>query len=237
MKKHTAFAILLLLTNIHQLFAHALWIETEETNKKNTSQEIKVFYGEYNNGIIEKTADWYSDVNELELWLTTPQGKKSLVPYETKENHLFAQFIPKDDGEYILSVSHRAKDLGGDYIYQFNTTAKILVGKSTTNPAISNDVYVTINNKNLKKVGDVIKGTVFIKGKTAPKETTVEVVSPQGWSKEFKTNESGEFEFPSIGKGIYFLEASITEDASGEHHGKKYNHIWRCGTTTLKVVE
>ncbi len=234
MKKQTLFVIILLLTSINQLFAHALWIETEETSKKNSSHEVKVFYGEYKHGIIEKTADWYSNLNELKLWLTTPQGEKSLVPYEMKENHLVAQFTPKANGSYLLSISHTAKDLGGDYIYQFNTTAKVLVGKSTTNPVMSNDVYVTINN-NLNKGNDIIKGTVFIKGKIAPKETAVEVVSPEGWSKQFTTNESGEFEFPVMEKGTYFFEASTIEDAYGEHYGKKYNHIWRCGTTTTLV--
>lgn len=230
------FAIAALVFTSSHLFAHALWMETNEVGTKNSPHEVSIFYGEYAHGIKEHTADWYSDVTQLEIWLISPDNKKTKLTPEKKESSLVTTFTPTQEGMYTLTITHQAKDLGGDYVYQFNTAAHVRVGKTTDATAsLDHEIYVFLDTKNTNKKAESVKGTVFINGKAAPKNTTIEIASPTGWVKEVKTTDEGTFEFSPLELGLYFLEASYTEDKTGEHHGKPYNHIWKCATQLVRI--
>ena len=52
--KKSIITLLFLFFIASQSFAHYLWIETNATGKIGQTQEIKIFYGEYTYGVIEK---------------------------------------------------------------------------------------------------------------------------------------------------------------------------------------
>src|SRR5690349_17315106 len=130
-----------------QLHAHALWIETASTGKKGQAQDVKVFYGEYASKELEETGKWYSDVKDFTLWLTVPGKEKVQLNTTAGTNFFSASFTPEEDGIYLLTVSHEAKDLGGATKYEFSSVAAVAVGKSNTvdHLSIPNSIKVAAN--------------------------------------------------------------------------------------------
>lgn len=232
-----ALMIAALVASQANVWAHALWIETENNGKAGVAHEVKVFYGEYAEGEIEPLEAWYSDVKEFELWLVAPNGKKTLLERTPQANHYLATFTPSHEGTYTLAISHSARDLGGKYLYQFNTSAQVLVGQEAGGAdigSIHNELLVVPDKLASVKQNKLIKGRVFFKGKPAA-EISLEVASPTGWTRKLKTDEHGFFAFEALWEGAYLLEASFTEKVSGEHHGQVYENFWRCGTVMVEV--
>lgn len=226
-------ASVLLLFVSSEIFAHALWIETNATGRKGQAQEIKVFYGEYAEFSPEKVKDWYSDVKDFTLWLVTPDGQKTKLTATAAENYFAASFTPDKDGQYTLLISHDAKDLGKTTLYQFNTSAIVTVGaaKVLSTEANSNPLKFSLQQARLNQ--PVALQAFF---KNAPSEkVNITVFSPRGWTKELKGNSSGMAEFVPEWKGKYMIEVSRTDEAKGEHHGKEYTGIWRCATYLVDV--
>lgn len=89
---------LLAIFSTGQLFAHALWIETNTIGKSGQQHEIKVFYGEYVNNEKEKIEKWYSDVKDFSLWLTAPGKEKVKLNTIAKDDYFSANFTPEKEG-------------------------------------------------------------------------------------------------------------------------------------------
>ncbi|WP_200977551.1 DUF4198 domain-containing protein [Echinicola sp. 20G] len=232
--KFSLLLALALFVNLGCAMAHALWIETEVVGKKGQQQEVKIFYGEYAEGMIEKVGDWYSDVKEFELWLIDPAGNKTALKTTEGEDHFTAYFTPEMDGVYRLQIGHSAKDLGGDYIYQFNTASQVWVGKGqpTVKEETATDLALILTAQKEKSLKTPLEFKVLFKGE--PQEgVSVSVVSPTGWAKTYETDEEGNVTVETPWKGQYIIEATDTEETSGEHYGAAYNFIWRCATQSI----
>ena len=219
-------------------FAHALWIQTATNGKAGQKQTIKIVYSEPDDKP-EKLADWYSDVKEFELWVTTPDKKKIKLETVAGEDHFTADFTPETDGVYTLSISKSAKDLGGSTIYQFNASAIVKVGKSLTGNDASfnaNEINVFADASKSYKVNQPMILTTFFKDKPTQK-LHVAIASPSGWNKNLSSNAQGVAEFTPIWPGTYKVESSTSEEATGEHFGKPYKSIWRCATLLVDVTK
>lgn len=232
------FFTLLLMATTGQLFAHALWIETKSTGKKGSNQEVKVFYGEYVTNERDSVAKWYSDVKDFSLWLTTPSKEKIKLGTTAGSNFYSANFIPKEDGIYLLTVVHEAKELGGTTKYEFSSLATVAVGKATIvdGGAITNQLYASAVDAKIHKANTPVKIKAILDGK-ALADKNVTVFSPEGWSKEYKTDESGHFEFSPLWAGRYVIEVSDFKKTTGEHHGENYTAIWQGATSSLEVIK
>ncbi|GAB3656753.1 hypothetical protein GCM10028791_28820 [Echinicola sediminis] len=226
--------IVALLMNINAVMAHALWIETSLVGKKGKEQQVKVYYGEYEAGVVEKVGDWYSDVQDFELWLIDPDGNKTVLATQVGEDHFTASFTPESDGVYRLQIGHSAKDLGGEYLYQFNTATQVWVGKAQEADlkGAQTDLALLLSDPVKKKQQEALSFKTYFKGQ--PKAgVSVAVVSPEGWSKSYESDENGAVVIDTPWKGQYLIEATYTEETKGEHHGAAYNFIWRCATQSI----
>ena len=225
-------ALLLVLFNSTG-FAHALWIEAEPQGALGKSHAVKIFYGEYAEKEFEKTDKWYSDVNTFVLWLTAPDGNKVQINYSKAGDHYAATFTPALEGIYILTTSHSAKQVDGGYVYQFNASAAINVGKSkvAAQNVPGNELYLE-PVKNGKGNFGIVKA--YYKGQPAA-DITITVSGPTGWSKNFKTDKNGVLEFEPLWKGTYALEGFYTSEEKGSHFNVAYEHIWRCATLRLNL--
>jgi uncharacterized GH25 family protein len=214
-------------------FAHALWIETESQGSLGKSHAVKIFYGEYAEKEFEKTDKWYSDVNTFHLWLIAPDGNKIQLNYSSSGDHYAATFIPGLEGVYILTTSHSAKDVDAGYVYQFNASATINVGKLkvVTQSLPGNELYLEPVT-NGKHNSGVVKA--YFKGQPAA-DITITVSGPTGWSKNFKTDKNGMLEFEPLWKGTYALEGFYTSEENGNHFNVAYQHIWRCASLRLDL--
>lgn len=228
----------LLIASSSELFAHALWIETNTKGKVGVSQEVKIFYGEYVSDERDSIAKWYSDVKDFSLWLTAPGKEKIKLSTKPGTNFYSASFTPENDGVYILTIVHEAKELGGTTKYEFSSLATVAVGNAEkiATATVSNPLYVSVVDAKIYKANSTVKITAMLDGKPLS-EKNVSVFSPEGWSKEYKTAKDGTFEFSPIWTGLYVIEASDFEKTAGQHHGKNYTSAWRGATSSFAVVK
>lgn len=227
---------LLLITTAPQLFAHALWIETNTAGKIGQSQEVKVYYGEYVNNEREETAKWFSDVKSFSLWLTAPGKEKIKLNTIEGSNFYAAKFTPEKDGVYFLTVLHEAKELGGTTKYEFSSIATITVGKVSLIDFtyISNGLKVSVNEAKTYQTNATVKIKAELNGKPLANKH-ISVFSPEGWAKEYTTDQNGNVEFKPIWPGRYVLEVSNYEKTTGEHYGKTYSAAWQGATSSFEV--
>lgn len=225
-------ACLLNLVLFSTAFSHALWIETAGNGTIGKTQEIKIFYGEYAEKEFEETTKWYSDVNTFTLWLTAPDGTKQQLVCKAADKAFTASFTPAKEGVYVLTVGHNAKDIAGTVVYQFNASAIVEVkGSGTDNVnAVSNNELYLLPSKDAKGKVGIVKA--FFKGKPAAK-ITITVSGPEGWSKNFETDENGVLQFDLLWQGWYALEGFYTTQEKGNINDKPYEKIWRCATVRV----
>lgn len=227
---------LVLIATANQLFAHALWIETKTTGKIGQSQEVKVYYGEYATNEREETTKWFSDVKEFSLWLTAPGKEKIKLNTTAGSNFYTANFTPEKDGVYILTVVHEAKELGGTTKYEFSSIATVAVGKTTAIDftSIANSIKVSASEAKTYKTNTTVQIKAELNGMPLAKKH-VSVFSPEGWAKEYTTDENGIVSFNPLWPGRYVLEVSNYQKTTGDHYGKTYNAVWQGATSSLEV--
>lgn len=228
----------LVLINAANLLAHALWIQTAPVGKAGQKQTIKILYSEPNEKP-EKVSEWYSDVKDFQLWLTTPDNKKTKLAAVAGEDSYTAEFTPDQEGVYTVSVGHTSKDLGGKTVYQFNASALVKVGKSLSgNEAAfnSNDLSVFVDQSKVYKANKPMTVKAVYK-KNASEKLYLTVSSPSGWSKSIETNDQGVAEFVPIWPGTYYIEASKSWKEAGTHNGKEYAGFWRAATVLVEVAK
>ena len=233
-----SFLILIFLVfNVIDVYAHALWLETNPTGKKGQKHTVSVLYAEPGD-TPEKIQDWYSDVKSFELWLIGPEQQKTRLSVTPAQNRFTAEFTPDKEGTYTLAVGHSAKDLGGTTKYQFNATAAVSVGKvASVSVAHPNELNVSVSEAG---TGYVVGKPIALAGMFIEKpadKLRVAVHSPSGWNKEIQTNTNGIAEFTPLWPGRYYVEASKTDKMAGEQDGKPYQSVWRCATYVIDVVE
>ncbi|MES2627571.1 MAG: DUF4198 domain-containing protein [Bacteroidota bacterium] len=217
--------------------AHALWIETSQAGKQGVAQEIRVYYGEYAAGELEEVSKWYSDVASFSLWLVTPSGQKTQLKTTSKDNHHQATFVPFEKGQYIVTVVHQAKDLGGSTKYEFSSNAVVTIESPTLQidpKAIPNGIVISAKESKTHELNQPVVVLAHLNGIPMANQN-VSIMSPEGWSKEYKTNEQGELTFTPIWKGRYVIEVSHTDKTPGEHNGQPYKATWQGATTSLLV--
>ena len=222
---------------ISNSFAHALWIETPVNGKIGQRHQVEIYYGEYAANERDSVAKWYSDVKNFTLWLSAPGKEKVKLETTAGVNSFSANFIPEEDGLYVLSISHEAKDLGGTTKYEFLSSAKVAVGKTGNyDPASTPELTLTTSESKAYKQNREVKLLASLDGKPLAKKK-VSVFSPEGWTKEFTSNENGEVIFTPQWSGRYVVEVSNFEKKAGEHNGKNYTAAWQGATSSFVVTK
>lgn len=215
--------------------AHSLWIETAATGKAGERQNVKLFYGEYGQNERDEFSKWHSDLPELSLWLTGPDGKKEKLELTKSANFLEAKFTPEKDGAYTLAVSHKSKDLSGTYQLEFLASATVSVGKTAVQPdATANTSELKVLPAGMTRVNKPVSVKVWLKG--APKAgLTVLLFSPAKWGQELTTDADGSVTFTPLWPGKYMIEATASTPGPGEYNGNKYTGLWQGATYTFEV--
>jgi hypothetical protein len=218
-------------------FAHALWIETKATGTKGKSQEISIYFGEYSDNDITKTAKWFSDIKDFSLVVITPSKKEIKLSSTALENNYQAFFTPDEDGVYTVVMHHVVKDVYGTMKLDYNSSATVTVGNASKgNEATANTNIISLFSKDVttaKKDGKITVNALY-ETKIA-KSQKMKVIAPNGWEKELWSNENGEISFTPLWSGNYMVEFAYTEKNAGEHNGKKYEEVWKMATYLITV--
>ncbi|WP_149915346.1 DUF4198 domain-containing protein [Sphingobacterium cavernae] len=212
--------------------AHALWIETIPLGAKGKEQELKIYYGEYSEGLIEPLDKWYSDVKDFKIYVLSPSKKKTELLKAPVTDYYKATFTPSEEGTHIVYIEHPAKDTYKTTAFEFLAMAKVQLGNITPTP-LGLSLTIDLDPK-YYKVGDLINAKIMRNNEIFV-NAEVEVVLPDGWVKKFKTNNSGIISFSAPLKGKYLLEVTDTENKDTNWFGTTIDKIWRVNTVVIFV--
>lgn len=237
--KKSILTILFVVAVSVQSFAHYLWIETAPTGTLNQEQEIKVFFGEYTYGLIEKVnEEAFSTVRNFTLWVLDSDGKKTTLKVTAKENYYVAYFTPTLNGTYTVLLNNDSIGVidyteydFGIFKTHYHSVATFLVGATATETLVQNDKGIAL--KYGTTTSDKVKLQVIYKNKALAKNE-VKVYVSDLWSKTLETDEDGFISFKLPWKTKYIVETTVKEEVSGSYKGKAYEFIWHCATTCIK---
>lgn len=214
--------------------AHAIWIETALKGTKDKEQEVRVYLGEYAENERDSVAAWFSNLKDLQLYVTGPDGKRQQINLKADGDHYEGNFIPSADGNYTLSIHHTVADVYGETKIEYYASATVMVGKTGPSTLTSSTALAIVPGSEEPKSLQSIPVSVFYEGQPAA-AARVEISSPDGWVKGIQGNERGEAAFKPIGKGQYMLEAIKTEKTTGSHNGKPYKTVRHLVTHCIYV--
>jgi len=227
----TFLAAALLLTS--QIFAHAIWIETDLNAVKGKNHTAKVFFGEYGGNERDTVANWFSDLNKLSVWLVTPGGEKKQLEAKPTLTAIDVDFTPETDGIYKLLIYHVVKDLHGKAKIEYNASATIVAGKAAKEAANSNEVALQWNAEKAVNIHKALPLTVLVNGK--PAKEPVEIVLPGTEGQKFTSDEKGLVTFTPAKPGKYMVEIMHNDKVEGTHNDKPYTSVWKIATECIDV--
>jgi len=218
--------------------AHYLWIETNDNGTLGQAQEVRVHYGEYTYGVIEKVeGEAFPLVSKFTLWVIAPDGTKTELNTEAMEDHYLASFTPSQKGVYTIALNNNEIDVidyteydFGIFKTHYHSTAKVQVGTDGDTKTINPDGIVV---KQLENNGEKIKLQVLYKGKPIAKNELKVYVSDL-WTKTLYTDDNGEVSFALPWNTKYIVETTTKEEIPGTYNGDDYEFIWHCATYCIK---
>lgn len=217
--------------------AHYLWVETSSTGELNKEQAIKVHFGEYTYGVIEKVGDdAFNAVKDFTLYVIDPKGKRTALEVTAQMDHYSASFTPQKKGTYTVVLDNDQIDVidytkydFGIFRTHYNSMAKVQVGEGEANTAAQNESGIAIQ----RLVADSgVKLLVTYKGEPLV-ENEVKVFVADQWSKTLETDENGTVSFDLPWESKYIVETTIKEEVPGQFRGEDYEFIWHCATTCI----
>ena len=237
MKKLIA-TLLLITLPVLSVSAHYLWIETNGNGTLGQAQEVRVHYGEYTYGVIEKVeGEAFPAVSKFTLWVIAPDGTKTELNTKAKEDHYLASFTPSQNGVYTIALNNNEIDVidytqydFGIFKTHYHSTAKVLVGTDGDTKTANPEGIVV---KQLENDGEKIKLQVVYKGEPLAKNELKVYVSDL-WSKTLYTDNNGEVSFALPWDTKYIVETTTKEEIPGTYNGDDYEFIWHCATYCIK---
>ena len=222
-------------------FAHYMWLETNRTGNLNQEQEVRVYYGEYTYGVIEKVnGENFPAVSNFQLWLIQPDGEKIALKTSAEEDYYVGYFTPSSNGTYTVSLNNTEIDVldytqwdFGIFKPQYHSTAKVQVGDDTSDTFDSNGKGIVI--RELANDNDSISLQVLYKGAPLSKHE-FKIYVADLWSKTLETDENGTVHLSLPWKTKYTMETTFEERVPGRFQGKDYEFIWHCATYCINLT-
>jgi uncharacterized GH25 family protein len=235
MKTKISLLALFLAFSISKVSAHALWIETASKGKKGQSQEVKVFFGEYESNQPDSAAKWFSNLKEFQLVLTAPNGNTKVLAASPDILFYKASFTPDQDGTYKISIVHEVAAVYEKAKIEYYAFVDVAVGTLKINTIFPAGAALTIRpTKNALKGGETAAYEV-IYNKTPFANQKLTVVGPDKKGQPTETDSQGKFTFKTAAKGNYFIEAFTEDKTPGKLNGQDYEKTWHLVTYTTKV--
>ena len=236
--KKILFTFLLVAFASIKSFAHYLWIETNPNGQVGVEQDIKVYFGEYTYGVIEKVkGDAFPNVKEFTLWVVDVNGNKTALEVSAKKDYYLAKFTPTSKGTYSVILNNNNIDVidytqydFGIFKTHYHSVTKIQVGKTTSETVAVNNDGITV--KDISKNKEEITLQVLFKNKPLPKNE-LKVFVADLWSKTLETDENGIVSFKLPWKTKYIVETTTKEEVPGTYKGEDYEFIWHCVTYSI----
>jgi hypothetical protein len=241
MKTKISLLFFFLAFSISSAFAHALWIETASTGKKGQTQEVKVFFGEYESNEPDSAAKWFSNLKEFSLVLTAPNGTTKVLTTAPDVHFFKASFTPDQAGFYRLSIVHEVAAVYEHAKIEYYTYADVFVTQGESvgegpkySPPFPKNALFTVHLDSAPENGK-LASPEFVFNKLALENQNVTIINPEQKKQELKTDASGKCNFKVEQNGKYFIEAFKEDKTPGKLNGKDYDKVWHLVTYTTQV--
>lgn len=217
-------------------FPHYIWIEIPQKTEPGKKTGIRIYYGEYNEGIREKAGERLEEMNGVELFITSPSGKIMHPELEKRSDHFFAAVLLPEKGDYRIWAINAKREVMDWSKYHIGIV-KPMYYASVVLQTSGNTFPLPADTSNLLISQQAGKQPSFkITFKNSPlKDAKVSVHAPGEWSKETKTDQDGYFSFLPFGKGIHVIECIYSEPVEGNFKDKKFEAIRHRATTTVII--
>ncbi|MCV9386129.1 DUF4198 domain-containing protein [Reichenbachiella ulvae] len=216
-------------------FAHFMWIETEATGKQGVTQEIKVYFGEYNYGVYEEVGgESFDKMKDFQLWVVDPAGKKQVLTTEARDKYYLARYTPQTEGTFTVILDNDQIDVVDYSQYDFgifkthyHAMAEINVGGEASLTADQNESGLSIQR--VPSDDDTVKLQLSFLGKPLA-ESEVSVFISDQWKKEIYTDKEGFVTFTLPWSTKYIVGVTKKEEVPGQFRGEDYEFVWNCVT-------
>ncbi|MDC6362567.1 MULTISPECIES: DUF4198 domain-containing protein [Flavobacteriaceae] len=232
-------ALMLLLFGMATANAHYLWIETEGNGTLGQPHEVRVHFGEYTYGVIEKVkGEAFPSVSKFTLWVIAPDGSKIELKTTPEEEYYLAHFTPNENGVYTVVMNNNEIDVidytqydFGIFKTHYHSTAKVQIGNTDADTKTANPNGIVV--KQLTHNGNEVKLQVLYKGQPLAKNE-LQIYVADLWSKTLHTDDNGEVSFALPWNTKYIVETTTKEEVPGSYKGEDYQFIWHCATYCIK---
>lgn len=239
-------------------WAHFLWIETPPVVATGNKASIKIYFGEYNEGLREVRGGRLDERRGTELSVINPSGKVSgpFSSLRTHKNSFVAKFFAKAPGFYDL-VATDAQSPVVDYTQYdigivrpiFYTRARLLSFQEGAlseraqipQPVLDLDIIPLTRHLDIRTgtfgpaAGQEVVFRVFFKGKPFAGRAKINIHAPNGWSWGGGVDAEGIGRFTPLWPGLYVIDVVYKEKVPGKFAGKVYEAVRHRSTLSLVV--
>ncbi|MFQ5715822.1 MAG: DUF4198 domain-containing protein [Nitrospinales bacterium] len=251
-------AFVLTLSASSRAWGHFLWIETPPVVQTGKKASIKIYFGEYHEGLREVRGGRLDERRGTELSVINPSGKVSgpFSSLQTNKNSFVAKFSAKTPGFYDL-VATDAQSPVVDYSKYdigvvrpiFYTRARLLSFQEGTlseraqipRPVLDLDIIPLTRHLDIRTgafgpaASQEVVFRVFFKGKPFADRAEINIYAPNGWLWEGRVDIDGIGRFTPIWPGLYVIDVVYKEKVPGKFAGKVYEAVRHRATLSLVV--
>jgi uncharacterized GH25 family protein len=239
MQKKSSLLITALLALVTlQAKAHYIWIELDAEAKAGKPQEVRIYYGEYNEGVREVKGGRLEELQGIVAWVISPDGKQTPLAITTEAKYFKTSFTPTLEGKYVVVAINTVRDVVdwsksdiGIVRPVYYTSRAVVVGATET--AVANlpaqaEVLITPAAQGKNTFNVLFRGKPLANAK-------IFFHAPNEWSKELKTDADGAVTFDPLWKGQYIVECIYPEKVPGNFQGKAYEAIRHRATLAVDI--
>jgi hypothetical protein len=193
--------------------AHYLWIEVE------TPAEIRVFFGEFNENVREKSGDRLDERDSLKGWIKQAGAPDRPLVFTKKADHFSTVTDQKEGWILVQDVEGDVKDWtnsGIGIVKPMFYSRAALGTPGNAEPALPLDVVPD------PSVPDSL--CVYFKKQPLPNAKLL-IYAPNLWMQELKTDDQGRVKISTPWPGRYVIDCIHKEPVDGEFKGVKYEAI------------
>lgn len=214
MKKTTYISAAMLLLSALPASAHFIWLEQADG-------QTKLYFGEYESGLREKTGGKLDNIASPEAMLTANSTAK--LTMQRQANHIAVEGV-KNQPVIAHELGMKVKDMTK---YHFGI-AKPMYYARIGNGAAEN---MSTHALDIQPLGDN-KVRINLNGQPLAK-AKLTVIAPNQWLQELDADDNGEAVFTMPWAGLYVLEVIYLEPKKGEYQGEAYENIRHVSTFSV----
>lgn len=213
----------LLLSNL--AYADGYWLELESSGKKGDPVMIKIRYGGVNENK-ERYIKSGEDLNKMKDFVVEvidPDGKKSEISIQQKNDFWIGYYIPETDGTYhIFAIDEKLPVVEREEQKQNIKPSQYLQTTFVINKETDSRITMPYLNLEVNLQNKAAIVSAYIDGKPAEKGTLLRIFLPNNQDIKISINEKGTAWIPLPLKGQYLVRLDKTTEQEGTFEGKKY---------------